>query len=52
MLDSQKGFYLIIDALDLIEETLGAQGLHIILFEVYSLVVQGLQVSLLILLPP
>lgn len=44
--------HLIIDALNLVEEGLGAQHLSIILFEVDSLVVQGLQVILFVLLTP
>lgn len=47
-----ESFYLIVDALNLIEETLGPQGLHVVLFEVDSLVVEGLQIGLLVLLPP
>lgn len=47
-----QGFYLIIDTLNLIKKALRPQGLHVILFEVHSLVVKGLQVSLLVLLPP
>lgn len=46
------GPHLIVDALDLIEQALGAKGLGVVLLEVHSLVVQGLEVSLLILLPP
>lgn len=44
--------HLIINALNLVEETLGPQGFHVVLFEVDSLVVQRLQVRLLVLLPP
>ena len=44
--------YLIIDAFYFIEKTLWPQRLHVILFEVDPLVVEGLQVGLLILLPP
>lgn len=44
--------YLIVDAFDLVEQALGAQCLGVILLEVHSLVVQGLEVCLLILLTP
>lgn len=44
--------YLIIHTLNLIEKTLWPQGLHVILFEIDPLVIKGLQVGLLILLPP
>lgn len=48
----KESVYLIVDALYLIEKTLRPQGLHVVLFEVDSLVIEGLKVSLLVLLPP
>lgn len=44
--------YLIIDTLNFIQQALGAQSFGVILLEVDSLVVQGFQIGLLILLPP
>lgn len=44
--------HLIIDTFDLIEQALRAQRLGVILLEVHSLVVQGLEVCLLVLLTP
>lgn len=48
----QRSVYLVVDAFNLIKKTFRPQGLHIVLFEVDSLVVEGLQVGLLVLLPP
>ena len=44
--------HLIINTFNLIEQAFGSKGLHVILLEVDPLVVQGLEVGLLILLPP
>ena len=44
--------HLIIDTFDLIEQALRAQCLGVILLEVHSLVVQGLEVCFLVLLTP
>lgn len=44
--------HLVIDTLNLIQQTLGAQSFGVILLEVDCLVVQGFQIGLLILLPP
>lgn len=44
--------YLIIDTLNFIQQALGAQSFGVILFEVDSLVVKGLQIGFLILLSP
>lgn len=44
--------HLVVDALDFVQQALGAQGFGVVLFEVDSLVVEGLQVGFLVLLPP
>lgn len=50
--DLGGGPHLVIDTLDLIEQALGAEGLGVVLFEVHGLMVQGLEICLLVLLPP
>lgn len=44
--------HLVIDTLNFIQQALGAQSFGVVLLEVDSLVVQGFQIGLLILLPP
>lgn len=44
--------HLVINTLNFIQQALGAQSFGVILLEVDSLVVQGFQIGLLILLPP
>ena len=47
-----KGTDLVVDALDLVQQGLGAQHLGVVLLEVDALVVERLEVVLLVLLPP
>lgn len=47
-----RACHLVVDALDLVEQRLGAKHFGVVLLEVDALVVQGLEVILLVLLPP